>query len=612
MKKFIAAALSLMLLITAYAVSEGNNRGLACGDYQYTLLADQTAEIVAYSGLEENLIIPDQLNGHRVVSIGSDAFYECTSLKSVVLPEGLLSIKRSAFDGCSELSSILIPDSVTFIGNYAFFCCTGLTTITLPAGIQTIEGNPFDTCLWLSEIIIKEDHPRYSIIDNVLIDKQEKRLICYPAGLENEEYTIPQGILSIGDYAFTGNDMLTKITVPQGVTSIGNGAFMLCDELTSVVLPDGLTSIGRSAFDSCRSLETLAIPGSVTMIGEETFYDCEALTLNVGSNAYAKKYAEENGIKAIAGTAEEDSQSDDYEYVPLTDNTAMIVRYVGKNKELTIPESINGYKIVSIGREAFSFKGLKTVVIPDSVETIEDYAFTMNRDLEEVTLSKNLKTLGEGAFCMTNLQSVTLSDTIETMYGNPFQACSVLSEIVISPDHPRLALIDNALFDKEEKKLICYLIPDPADAYTIPKGTLSIGDYAFRFCENLSEITLPKSIQSIGKYAFNGCKNLKKIAIPKGVKTIEEKTFQGCSSLEEITVPDGVFSIGVHAFSGCKNLTSITIADSVETISNDAFMQSENVTIVASQDSYAAEFAGINGIAYTQPKAMGWLSKLWK
>ena len=77
-------------------------------------------------------------------------------------------------------------------------------------------------------------------------------------------------------------------------------------------------------------------------------------------------------------------------------------------------------------------------------------------------------------------------------------------------------------------------------------------------------------------------------------------------------MPDGVFSIGVHAFRGCKNLTSITIADSVETISNDAFMQSENVTIVASQDSYAAEFAGINGIAHTQPKAMGWLSKLWK
>ena len=121
-------------------------------------------------------------------------------------------------------------------------------------------GNPFAACGKLQTIAVSPDHPKLAVADNVLFDKTEKKLICYPAGLDAANYEIPQGITAVGDSAFSFCHSLTSVTLPDGVTTIGDAAFSACHSLTSVTLPDSVTTIGDFAFSSCDSLTVSPFP----------------------------------------------------------------------------------------------------------------------------------------------------------------------------------------------------------------------------------------------------------------------------------------------------------------------------------------------------------------
>ena len=152
----------------------------------------------------------------------------------------------------------------------------------------------------MQTIAVSPDHPKLAVADNVLFDKTEKKLICYPAGLDAANYEIPQGITAVGDSAFSFCHSLTSVTLPDSVTTIGDFAFSSCDSLTGITLPDGVTSIGNSAFYSCGSLTSAVIPDGVTSIGKDAFDDCaDNLALTVGQNSYAMQYAIDNDIHYI-------------------------------------------------------------------------------------------------------------------------------------------------------------------------------------------------------------------------------------------------------------------------------------------------------------------------
>ena len=215
-------------------------------------------------------------NGHGIITfdgdvavIGSFAFYNCSSLTSVTIPDSVTSIADCAFYGCS-LASVMIPDSVTSIGEDAFRYCS-LTSVIIPDSVTSIAAAAFSQCSNLTTFYGKfaSSDNRCLVVDGMLSS-------FAPAGLT--EYTIPCSVTSIGDYAFRYYAGLTSITIPDSVTSIGTYAFQGCIGLKSMTIPDSVTSIASRAFYGCSSLTSVTVGKGVTSIEAHTFTECNSLT----------------------------------------------------------------------------------------------------------------------------------------------------------------------------------------------------------------------------------------------------------------------------------------------------------------------------------------------
>ena len=198
--------------------------------------------------------IPSKINGVSVTNIGDFAFYKCSSLKSITIPNSVTSLGTYVFAGCSSLASVTIPDSVTSIGK-----------------------NPFHECISFTSIKTEGDNNHYLYTDGVLFDIKKNELLYCHIGKEGG-YTIPDGITSIAGCAFSYCTSLTSITIPEGVKSIGSAAFEYCSSLTSIIIPESVTSIDYNAFYGCTSLTSITVPDGVKSIDYATFAYCSSLT----------------------------------------------------------------------------------------------------------------------------------------------------------------------------------------------------------------------------------------------------------------------------------------------------------------------------------------------
>ena len=285
----------------------GNAGAEVSGLYTYTVNADNVS--VTITGYDTSgtgaLVIVNTLGGYPVTSIGDYAFYNCTSLTSIIIPDSVTSIGGYAFFGTNLTYSSVDGVEYLFSDSYAFlidgssaggdlslpsnvggkpvrviagtaFRGTSLTSITIPNSVTSIGSSAFQYCSSLTSIVVAVDNPNYSSIGPLLLNKNGTELIA-GAGASGD-FTIPSSVTSIGLAAFASCTSLTSINIPDSVTSIGGSAFVGCSSLTSVTIPNSVTSIGERAFQNCSGLTSATIGNSVTSIGERAFYHCSSLT----------------------------------------------------------------------------------------------------------------------------------------------------------------------------------------------------------------------------------------------------------------------------------------------------------------------------------------------
>ena len=338
--------------------------------------------------------------------------------------------------------------------------------------------------------------------------KDGRKLLGVPETLSGS-YSVKEGTRIICNHAFWHCNSLSDIVIPSSVTSIGDRAFHWCLSLSDIVIPSSVTSIGDWAFEHCRSLSEIVIPASVTSIGDRAFDHCRSLS------------------------------------------------------DIVIPDSVT-----SIGNGAFNYcSSLKYISIPKSVICLNGNPF-YNWDGKLECLSPNfiyeddvLFNKGKSkiiSFRNQNIESYVIPTSVTSIGDNAFTVCRSLSKIVIPSS---VTSIGSGAFS------FCRSLSD----IIIPSSVTSIGDNAFRYCSSLSDIVIPSSVTSIGKGAFSYCRSLPKIVIPSSVTSIGDHAFDGCDSLSEIVIPSSVTNIGDWAFSGCDSLSEIVIPSSVTSIGDSAF-----------------------------------------
>ena len=384
-------------------------------------------------GFLTNIDLPESLT-----SIGRNAFFYCDSLTSIIIPNGVTSIGDHAFSKCNSLKSIIIPDSVTSIGNYAFLCCDSLTSINIPDGVTSIGECAFYNCNSLTSINIPDSVT--SIGYHAFSDCDSLTSINIPNGVtsigdcafENchslTSINIPDGVTSIGDCAFSSCYSLTSINIPNSVTSIGYYAFKWCKSLMSINIPDSVTSIGNGAFSDCKSLLNINIPNGVTSIGDSVFVNCNSLiSITIPSSVIAIGM---NPFRGCHADLKNESKAFIYEHNVLFDrDKTAIISYRAKEANYVIPDSV-----ISIGEYAFSeCNSLTSIIIPDSVTSIGYSTFSECKSLTNINIPDSVTSIGDFAFSgCDSLTSINIPNGVTNIGQGAFKNCGSLSPQVKS------------------------------------------------------------------------------------------------------------------------------------------------------------------------------------
>ena len=330
------------------------------------------------------------------------------------------------------------------------------------------------------------------------------------------DVVIPDGVTSIGSWAFRGCSKLRSVTIPDSVTSIGVEAFYGCSSLTGVTIPDSVTSIGGGAFRDCKSLASVTIPDSVTSIGSGAFLGCNALP------------TDSNGFIIVGG---------------------LLVAFRGTEALVTIPDSVT-----SIGDGAFEgCKGLTSVVIPGSVTVIGKGALRSCENLTELMIPEGVVRISSEAFAYCkSLTSVTIPASLASIEGDSywgaFYECKELKKVHVNDlgSWCRISFggaTSNPLYyagnlyvnGKLEKELV------------IPDGIERLGNYAFYGC-SISSLTVPKGVTSIGDWTFSYCSSLQKMSILEESVEFGYGVFADCPKLERISLPKEIRKLGTDPF----------------------------------------------------------------
>ena len=346
---------------------------------------------------------------NTVTTIGGGAF-EGTTLKSIVIPEGVTLIENEAFKDCKSLETVSLPNSLERIYPFAFRN-SNISSISIPAGVKYISEDVFDGCNNLSTITVSNGNTKYDSRDNcnALIETATNTILR-----GSSSTVIPNTVTSIGSNAFRGTT-LKSIVIPEGVTLIGNRAFGECKSLETVSLPNSLERIGYLAFyDS--NISSIYIPAGVKDISEDVFDGCNNLSTITVSNGNTKYDSRDNCNALIETATNTILQGSSSTVIPNSVTAIGAKAFQGsKIAKIVIPNSVT-----AIGEYAFQGSNIAEVVIPNSVTAIEAYTFQGSK-IAKIVIPESVKKIGQLAFldCNSLTTVVCKSKSVIDISGVP-------------------------------------------------------------------------------------------------------------------------------------------------------------------------------------------------
>ncbi|MBP5776630.1 MAG: leucine-rich repeat protein [Prevotella sp.] len=522
---FLLTMLMSMVGIKAFAYYDTKVNGIyysfSLSNATVTNGADRYNSWNGSNSYRGTIVIPKSItyNGktYSVTSIDYEAFYDCSALTSITIPNSVTSIGNRAFKGCSGLTSVSIPNSVTSIGDGVFSGCSGLTSVTIPNSVTSIGGFAFSGCSALKSVTIPNS-------------VTEIGGSAFQSCSALTSVTIPNSVTSIGNWAFKGCKKLTAITISNRVTSIGESTFSDCIKLTSVTIPNSVTEIGGSAFAGCKKLTAITIPNRVTSIGENAFYGCSGLTsvtipnkvTSIGDNAF---YGCSNLLFVTIGNKVNSIGKDAFHdcnaltTVNISDLVAWCsISFHPYGWQSTINNVVtNGFDVssnpLSIAKHLYiNGKEVKNLVIPDGVQEIQQCAF----------------------YNCVGLTSVTIPKTVTAIHRNAFGGCNALSSVKI---------VDLSAW--------CNISFSMGGSNLESSNPLSIAKHLFMNGKEVKDLVIPDDVQYIQPYAFSNCEGLTSVTIPRTVKGIKDFAFYDCYGLKTVkTMVRTPFAINWSVFSG--------------------------------------------------------------
>lgn len=461
------------------------------------------------------------------------------------------------FDGCKKLTTVTISESVSSV-DQLFVNCPALTTVTIAANNQNLKH----------------------ATDQPIILNLDGTALRYVYGKLVGEFSVPEGITQISQYAFSGQTGLTKVTFPQSVYEIGEYAFKNCLNLETVEFASdsALAKIGNYVFADCKNLKNVSLPRALTEIGNYTFAGCKSLT------------------------------------------------------SISLPSSV-----AKLGDYAFANCGFTELTVPSSITTYGKGTFANNNSLTSVSFATNTAIVGTYMFAnCSKLNDVTLPSSLTYLAEGMFQNCTSLTTVELPTEFYRLGGINSTT--NENNNFAGYVFDGCTALSTINLSDtlIAMGSYTFRGCTSLTEITIPVNVINMGEHLFDGCSNLvtatllmegakanylpqymfynctslKNVEIPDQVArlggtystTFANATagyvFYGCASLETIEFKEGLQNIGQNSFNGCINLKEVTFPSTLIRLGASSFENTGLETVTFSEATKTLTYLGNYNFRY--------------
>ena len=615
--------------------------------------------------------------GAGLLEVGAEAFYNCKALNKVNLKNlhfwcnvrfsdeysNPLYYAGALYLNDTLVEELEIPKGVIAIGDYAFYNCKSIKKFIIPSSVKSIGVFVFyDVELEEVHLPSVEEWCETTIKNGSFSLTQDVTKV-FMDGKMITDLVIPENVTKIPNFAFKGWWFLESVTL-NNITEIGSGAFSICVKLEEINIPATTKKIGADAFWGCTSLKSVNIENGLEMIDAYAFFCCEALEKIVVPDSVKTieswAFSECIGLKeVIFGDGIEFVSEHTFENCISLESVTLGKNVKGMNscfdgctslKELKAPDlkmwcelALDFYPLSAVEKFYVNDELIEgELIIPDGVTKISSCVFGGYPLITGVKMSGSVTEIEENAFYMCeNLENVTIGSGIKTLSGYIFLGCEKLSEIVLSEGVERIEgpvfaahekvkkivlpkslkyISSQAFSQRFEEKEVYYnsnlidwmsieigdgkdplfsgaqfyldgelleelVIPEqfneiPACIFsgavsiksvTMHDGIEKIGDFAFANCSGLEDITLGKSTTEIGNNAFYSCSSLKEIDLPETVSSIGDYAFASCGKLTSFKIPRAVERIGDATFSGCTMLEDINLHSNIKSIGNGAF-----------------------------------------